>query len=72
MTGTADAADPVAATVAAIRCWSGITLPGEMARHALRDLEAMRRGLAALHGTLAFEDEPSGFELALHDLKEQP
>lgn len=54
----------------AIRRWSGIAAPNAAARHGLADHAALIAELAALQGTMAFEDEPSGFEAALRDCKE--
>jgi hypothetical protein len=50
---------------AGIRAWSGVEPPNAVARRALRDLPGMIAELAAVRGTVRFEDEPSGFEAAL-------
>jgi hypothetical protein len=63
--------DPFEAEVeATIARWHGITAPNAPARRMAADLIATIRAFEALRGTLAFEDEPSSFESALHDTKE--
>ena len=63
--------DPFEAEVeATIARWHGITAPNEPARRMAADLIVTIRAFEALRGTLAFEDEPSSFESALHDTKE--
>ena len=63
--------DPFEAEVeATIARWHGITAPNAPARRMAADLIVTIRAFEALRGTLAFEDEPSSFESALHDTKE--
>lgn len=54
----------------AARRWSGIESPNETARQMTADLLQLIADFEALRGTLAFEDEPAGFEAALRDCKE--
>ena len=65
-------ADFTPPTVEAIRRWSGVTPPNEAALRGLGDLPGLIAELDALRGTMAFEEEPSGFELALRDCMEPP
>jgi hypothetical protein len=60
----------VVPTMEAIRRWTGVAVPNAAARQGLADHAALIAELAALRGTMAFEDEPSGFEAALRDCKE--
>jgi hypothetical protein len=63
--------DPFEAEVeATISRWHGITAPNDPARRMAAELIATIRAFEALRGTLVFEDEPAGFEAALHDTKE--
>ena len=62
-----DFAAEVEATIAR---WHGIVAPNDPARRMAADLIATVRSFEALRGTMAFEDEPSSFEAALHDAKE--
>jgi hypothetical protein len=55
---------------ATIARWHGITAPNAPARRMAAELIVTIRAFEALRGTLAFEDEPSSFEAALHDTKE--
>jgi hypothetical protein len=57
-------------TVEAIRRWSGVEPPNAAALHGLTDMSQLIADIEAVRGGLAFEDEPSGFETALRDLKE--
>ena len=57
-------------TVDAIRRWSGVEPPNAAALHALADMAHLIAEIERVRGGLAFEDEPSGFEAALRDLKE--
>ncbi len=57
-------------TVDAIRRWSGVEPPNAAARHALADMAHLISEIERVRGGIAFEDEPSGFEAALRDLKE--
>lgn len=51
--------------------WHGITAPNEPARRMAADLIETVRAFEALRGTIAFEDEPSSFEAALRETREQ-
>ena len=51
--------------------WFGIAAPNDPARRMATELIATIRGFEKLRGTLAFEDEPSSFEAALLDTREQ-
>jgi hypothetical protein len=51
--------------------WHAVTAPNDQARRMAAELEDTIRAFEALRGTLAFEDEPSSFETALHDAREQ-
>lgn len=62
--------DTEAATIAAIRRWSGVDCPNEAARHGLADFDFLIPALEKLRGTMVFEDEPSSFEQALRDCRE--
>jgi hypothetical protein len=62
--------DIVPPTVEAIRRWSGVEPPNAAALHGLADMARLIADIEAVRGGLAFEDEPSGFETALRDLKE--
>ena len=55
---------------ATIARWHGITAPNDPARRMAADLINTIRAFEALRGKLAFEDEPSSFEAALHETKE--
>jgi hypothetical protein len=57
-------------TVEAIRRWSGVEPPNAAALHGLADMAHLIADIERVRGGLAFEDEPSGFETALRDLKE--
>lgn len=50
--------------------WHGVTAPNDPGRRMLADLQATIAAFEKLRGTLKFEDEPSSFESALHDLRE--
>jgi hypothetical protein len=50
--------------------WHGISPPNDPARRLAAELAATVKAFEALRGTLAFEDEPSGFEAALQATKE--
>jgi hypothetical protein len=62
--------DFVAEVEATIARWHGITAPNDPARRMAADLAKIIRDFEALRGALAFEDEPSSFEAALHEAKE--
>jgi hypothetical protein len=53
------------ATEAAVARWHGIAAPNDPARRMAADLAATIAAFEALRGTLAFEDEPASFEVAL-------
>ncbi|HET6197652.1 MAG TPA: hypothetical protein VFE12_17955 [Acetobacteraceae bacterium] len=55
---------------ATIARWHGIAPPNDPARRMAADLISTIRAFEALRGSLAFEDEPSSFEAALHEAKE--
>lgn len=57
-------------TVEAIRRWGGVEPPNAAARHGLADMANLLDDIERVRAGLAFEDEPSGFEAALRDLKE--
>jgi hypothetical protein len=61
----------VAPTMEAIRRWAGIDTPNEAARLGLADFEALIAEVEAVRAAMEFEDEPSGFEAALSELKEK-
>jgi len=65
-----DRDDTTEATMTAVQRWSGVALPNAAARHGLADFIALIGELEALHGSMAFEDEPSSFEAALRDCRE--
>jgi hypothetical protein len=58
------------ATEAMIAHWHGIEPPNDPAQRLAAELEATIEAFARLRGTIAFEDEPAGFELALQATKE--
>lgn len=60
----------VPTTVEAIRRWSGVEPPNAAARLGLADMAHLIADIERVRAGLAFEDEPSGFEAALLDLKE--
>ncbi|CAA9268324.1 MAG: hypothetical protein AVDCRST_MAG04-2977 [uncultured Acetobacteraceae bacterium] len=62
--------DIVPPTVDAIRRWSGVEPPNAAALHGLADMAHLIADIERARAGLAFEDEPSGFEAALLDLKE--
>jgi hypothetical protein len=55
---------------AAARGWGGVEVPNAVARRALRDIPGLIAELAAVRGTVRFEDEPAGFLAALQAEKE--
>lgn len=57
-------------TVEAIRRWSGVAPPNAAALHGLADMAQLIAEIERVRAGLVFEDEPSGFEAALRDLKE--
>ena len=62
--------DIVPPTVEAIRRWSGVEPPNAAALHGLADMAQLIAEVERARAGFAFEDEPSGFEAALLDLKE--
>jgi hypothetical protein len=50
--------------------WHAIDAPNDPARRMAADLITTIQAFEAQRGTLAFEDEPSGFDAALHDTRE--
>jgi hypothetical protein len=62
--------DFLARTEAMIAAWHGVAAPNEPGRRMAADLVNTIRAFEALRGSLAFEDEPSSFELALAETKE--
>jgi hypothetical protein len=57
-------------TEAMIATWFGITPPNDPARRLAGELADTIAAFEKLHGTIAFEDEPSSFEAALQATKE--
>jgi len=51
--------------------WHDIAAPNDPARRMAADLIDTIRNFEALRGTLMFEDEPSSFEAALLEAREQ-
>jgi hypothetical protein len=64
--------DFLAETEVTIARWHGVAAPNEPGRRMAADLVNTIAAFEALRGTLKFEDEPSGFETALLDLREVP
>lgn len=62
--------DFLARTEAMIAAWHGVAAPNEPGRRMAADLVSTIRAFEALRGSLAFEDEPASFELALAETKE--
>jgi hypothetical protein len=54
-----------------IHTWFGVSLPNAQAREMTHQLTAVIQGFEALHGSIAFEDEPSSFEAALQATKDR-
>jgi hypothetical protein len=52
-------------TVAQIARWQGVAPPNDTALRMLAELQTIIADFEAQRGVLAFEDEPSTFELAL-------
>ena len=57
-------------TVEAIRRWSGVEPPNAASLHGLADMAQLIAEIERVRAGLVFEDEPSGFEAVLRDLKE--
>ena len=53
------------------KLWSGIGPPNPASDDFARGLAEAAKGFERMRGQLVFEDEPSSFEAALHELKEQ-
>ena len=53
------------------KLWSGIAPPNAASEEFARGLAEVAKGFERLRGQMAFEDEPSSFEAALHEIKEQ-
>lgn len=53
------------------KLWSGVGPPNPASDDFARGLAEVTKGFERLRGQLVFEDEPSSFEAALHELKEQ-
>jgi hypothetical protein len=63
--------DFLAQTEAYIATWHGIHAPNDAGRRLAADLAGTIRAFEAQRGRLRFEDEPSSFEAALAEAKEQ-
>ena len=61
----------VPATMEAIARWQGVDCPNAAARHGLGEMEGLIAALAALRGSMTFEEEPSGFDAALRECAER-
>ena len=53
------------------KLWSGIGSPNPASDDFARGLTEMAKGFERIRGQLLFEDEPSSFEAALREIKEQ-
>ena len=53
------------------KLWSGIAPPNAASEEFARGLAEIAKGFERMRGQMAFEDEPSSFEAALHEIKEQ-
>ena len=53
------------------RLWSGIGPPNPASDDFARGLAEVAKGFERIRGQLVFEDEPSSFEAALREIKEQ-
>ena len=53
------------------KLWSGIAPPNAASEEFARGLAEVAKGFERLRGQMAFEDEPSNFEAAMHEIKEQ-
>ena len=54
------------------KLWSGIGPPNPASDDFARGLAEVAKGFERIRGQLVFEDEPSSFEAALHEIKEHP
>ena len=53
------------------KLWSGIGPPNPASDEFARGLAEVAKGFERIRGQLVFEDEPSSFEAALQEVKEQ-
>jgi hypothetical protein len=53
------------------KLWSGVAPPNAASEEFARGLAEIAKGFERLRGQMAFEEEPSSFEAALHEIKEQ-
>ena len=53
------------------RLWSGIAPPNSVSDNFARGLAEVAKGFEQIRGQLVFEEEPSSFEAALREIKEQ-
>ena len=53
------------------KLWSGVAPPNPASDDFARGLAEVAKGFERLRGQMAFEEEPSSFEAALHEIKEQ-
>jgi hypothetical protein len=54
-----------------VKLWSGVAPPNAASEEFARGLAEIAKGFERLRGQMAFEEEPSSFEAALHEIKEQ-
>lgn len=54
-----------------VKLWSGVAPPNTASEEFARGLDEIAKGFERMRGQMAFEDEPSSFEAALHEIKEQ-
>jgi hypothetical protein len=53
------------------KLWSGVSPPNSASEEFARGLADIAKGFERIRGEMAFEDEPSSFEAALRETKEQ-
>ena len=53
------------------KLWSGVAPPNAASEDFARGLAEIAKGFERLRGQMVFEEEPSSFEAALHEIKEQ-
>ena len=53
------------------KLWSGVAPPNAASEEFARGLAEIAKGFERMRGQMAFEDEPTSFEAALHEIKEQ-
>lgn len=53
-----------------VKFWSGVAPPNAAGKEFARGLAEIAKGFERLRGQMAFEDEPSSFELVLQEIKE--